>query len=123
MIQSEDSNSPDVQADKKRILKSIGSLFESQKFSDITFNVNGSKFRAHKVILSCQSEYFESMLKIREESDQSEIEMKDVDPSAFHTVLEFLYKGELGNWKEKMEDNFANILKAADMVFPKINKT
>lgn len=118
-IQSEDSNSPDVQADKEEFRKNIGSLFDSQKFCDVTFNVNGTKFRAHKLILSSRCQYFESMFSKWEETNQPEIELKDVDPSTFNTVLEFLYKGELLNWKDKMEDNVINIMKAADMVSSK----
>ena len=34
-------------------------LFESGKYTDVTFVVEGKKFRAHRVIVASQSAYFD----------------------------------------------------------------
>lgn len=81
-------------------------LFRSQEFTDVTFNVDGSKIFAHRVVLAARSEYFRALLYggMRETNPETEIEIKDTTASAFDALLKYIYSGKifLGDYKEEM---------------------
>lgn len=113
---SEDSNSPDVLEGGDEVTKFISMLFDTKKYSDVKFVVNGIEYRAHKIIL-LRFDYFESMFdKNWEEGKQNEIPIRDVEPEIFDIMMEFVYKGRLLNWTEKMEKYSVDLIKAANMV-------
>lgn len=118
-ITSEDSNSPEFQADIKEARKQIGDLFGAEIFSDVTFLVKGVKFRAHKLILSARCEYFKSMLSKFVEADANEVTIEDIEPEVFKIILEFIYKAQLSHHEEKLEAHAVDLIKAADMVCSK----
>ena len=72
------------------------SLWENQKYTDITFLISGHPVPAHKAILASQSEYFERLLfgELREAS-MDEIPLQDVPLEAFQNVLQYAYSGAL----------------------------
>lgn len=80
-------------------------LFRSQEFTDVTFNVDGSKIFAHRVVLAARSEYFRALLYggMRETNPETEIEIKDTTASAFDALLKYIYSGKifLGDYKEE----------------------
>ncbi|PIC48544.1 hypothetical protein B9Z55_007475 [Caenorhabditis nigoni] len=84
---------------------------EMKQFSDVTLEVKEQKFYVSKLYLSSHSPYFATLFLGKfQESEKSEIELKDVDPQDFQCYLEVLY-GENGI----DDDTVEGILSVADM--------
>ena len=59
-------------------------LLENEDGSDITFNVSGEKFRAHRLVLAARSPVFESeFLDVIGEAEERDIEVTDMEPKVF----------------------------------------
>ncbi|XP_042206116.1 BTB/POZ domain-containing protein 9-like isoform X2 [Homarus americanus] len=82
----------------------IGALYLNDEYSDVTLQVNGQIFRAHKVILAARSQYFRALLfgGLRE-SHQAEVEIKDTNLTAFKVLLKYIYTGWVSLSSEKEE--------------------
>ncbi|XP_071526505.1 BTB/POZ domain-containing protein 9-like isoform X2 [Panulirus ornatus] len=82
----------------------IGALYLNDEYSDVTLQVNGQTFRAHKVILAARSQYFRALLfgGLRE-SHQAEVEIKDTNLTAFKVLLKYIYTGLVSLSSEKEE--------------------
>lgn len=61
----------------------FGALLENLEGSDVTFDVDGEKFRAHKLILAARSPIFRSELLNTLEESKQEIVVKDLEPNVF----------------------------------------
>ena len=61
----------------------FGMLLESMEGSDITFNVAGEKFAAHKLVLAARSPKFRSKLFGCINEDKEEIIVTDLEPKVF----------------------------------------
>lgn len=73
----------------------FGMLLENEDGSDITFNVSGEKFRAHRLVLAARSPVFESeFLDVTGEEDR-DIEVTDMEPKVFKALLHYIYKDAL----------------------------
>ena len=74
-------------------------LLRSQKYTDVTFNVNGVRFHAHKVILAARCTYFKILLfgdmKEAQLGPEGEIPFSDTTPEALGLLLEYIYSGKL----------------------------
>ncbi|CAO4362791.1 unnamed protein product [Caenorhabditis nigoni] len=85
----------------------------AKESSDVVLVVGDRKFYVCKMYLSFHSSYFKSLFSGDfQESQKSEIELKDIDPEDFQDFLEVLY-GE----PSIDEYNCSGILKLADMYF------
>ncbi|WCJ43568.1 BTB-POZ and MATH domain 4 [Euphorbia peplus] len=73
----------------------FGVLLENEEFFDITFNVRGQKFHAHKLVLAARSPVFESEFFDALEEDNREIVVTDTEPKVFKALLHFIYKDTL----------------------------
>ncbi|PIC47930.1 hypothetical protein B9Z55_007099 [Caenorhabditis nigoni] len=74
----------------RKELRSFGE--EMKQFSDVILKVENRKFYVSKLYLSSQSLYFASLfLGQFQESEKSEIELKDVNPQDFQYYLEVIY--------------------------------
>lgn len=72
----------------------FGTLLENMEGSDITFNVAGEKFHAHKLVLAARSPMFRT--KFFEGSEENkEVEVTDVEPKVFKAMLHFIYRDSL----------------------------
>ncbi|XP_053597774.1 uncharacterized protein LOC103580797 isoform X2 [Microplitis demolitor] len=69
-------------------------LLERQAYCDVTLACEGQTLRAHKVVLSACSTYFDTILSQYEEKDPIVI-MRDVKFSDIKVLVEFMYKGEI----------------------------
>ncbi|CAP34838.1 Protein CBG17057 [Caenorhabditis briggsae] len=98
-------------------LRSFGE--DMKQFSDVTLKVKERKFYISKLFLSSHSPYFATLFLGRfQESEKSEIELKDVNPQDFQYYLEVLH---LENRID--DDTVQGILSVADMFdTPKIVK-
>ncbi|CAP29660.1 Protein CBG10347 [Caenorhabditis briggsae] len=78
---------------KWKFIKGLQSFGEEMKqFSDVTLKVKERKFYISKLYLSSHSPYFATLFLGRfQESEKSEIELKDVNPQDFQYYLEVLH--------------------------------
>lgn len=118
-IASEDSNSPEFQADIKEARKQMGDLFDTKIFSDVSFLVKGVNFRGHKNILSTRCEYFKALLTNLDEASANEITIEGIEPEVFNIILEFIYKAKLSHHEGKLEEHAVDLIKASNMVCSK----
>ncbi|KAK7792671.1 hypothetical protein R5R35_012517 [Gryllus longicercus] len=94
-----------------RLHDDLETLFENQKFSDVTLSVSGRELQAHKAILAARSPVFAAMFEHEmKERKFNRVEISDVDHEVFHEMLRFIYTGRSANLK-KMADG---LLAAAD---------
>ncbi|ULU08216.1 hypothetical protein L3Y34_019381 [Caenorhabditis briggsae] len=93
----------------RKDLRSFGE--DMKQFSDVTLKVKERKFYISKLYLSSHSPYFATLFLGRfQESEKSEIELKDVHPQDFQYYLEVLH---LENGID--DDTVQGILSVADM--------
>jgi len=77
-------------------------LLEEQKFVDVTLCCDGGMLRAHKIILSSCSPFFDVLLRDHP-SNNPIIVMNDVPLAEMKKVLEYMYKGELNVVQDEIE--------------------
>ena len=67
------------------------------RYTDITVVTKEKEFKAHKVVLACQSAFFETCLEERwkKEGDGSRIEMLDVSADIMEAILTYMYTGKV----------------------------
>ncbi|CAN6299405.1 unnamed protein product [Urochloa humidicola] len=74
-------------------------LLAAQTGADVTFEVGGETFRAHRCILAARSTVFEAELfgPMRESVDTAAIRVDDMDADVFRALLAFIYTEKLPN--------------------------
>ncbi|XP_037085634.1 broad-complex core protein isoforms 1/2/3/4/5-like [Pollicipes pollicipes] len=87
-------------------------LRENEAFVDVTLACEGSQLKAHKVVLSACSPYFQSLLLNNPCKHPIIILPRDVRYSDLRHVIEFVYKGEIDVAQEQLD----NLLQTADQV-------
>ncbi|XP_035676071.1 ankyrin repeat and BTB/POZ domain-containing protein 1-like [Branchiostoma floridae] len=80
-------------------------LLELGNYEDVEFEVHDEVFTAHKCILSARSGYFAEMLQTKWKN-KAHVQIKHslVNPSAFRSVLQYLYTGRLDTDVYNVED-------------------
>ncbi|CAG5124300.1 unnamed protein product [Candidula unifasciata] len=92
--------------------ENFAELVETEDYADITFIVDGARFRSHKVILAARSEFFRALLYGGMKESQpgtTEIELQDTPSVAFSALLKYIYTGRM-NLVEIQEENLLDIL-------------
>nr|CAD7447076.1 unnamed protein product [Timema bartmani] len=84
-------------------------LLERESFCDVTLACEGKTLRAHKVVLSACSTYFDMIFSQYEEKNPIVI-LKDVKFSDIKALVEFMYKGEIN----VDHSHLASLLKTAE---------
>lgn len=84
-----------IQVPESDVGTHFGMLLEDEESTDVTFNVSGVKFRAHKLVLVARSTVFETELSDRMEGDNLEIYIPDMEPKVFKALLHFIYSDAL----------------------------
>ena len=82
--------------------ENIGSwIFNSKKFCDFKIICNGKTFECHKIVLSCQSDVFDTMFANMNmaEAKSGEVEVNDIKAEVMETMLYFLYNQEIKDTK------------------------
>lgn len=88
-------------------------------FCDITLNVKGEHFQAHKIILASCSDYFHAMFNGNmRESNRKLIPIVGMDVEVMHLVLNFIYTGSI----PLSVDNVEKVMGAANMMLIKTLK-
>jgi len=94
---SQDDEPVCIQLDKKLGHQLVCSLKKNRySFTDVTLLVDGEKIRAHKIILSAFSPYFEALLSPNMlEGNKEEIEIHNLNALALETMIDFAYSGTI----------------------------
>ncbi|XP_062167279.1 BTB/POZ and MATH domain-containing protein 4 isoform X3 [Alnus glutinosa] len=73
----------------------FGMLLDNEECSDVTFNVSGEKFHAHKLVLAARSPVFETEFFNGMDEDNHEIVITDMEPKVFKALLQYIYTDTL----------------------------
>nr|XP_018901521.1 PREDICTED: uncharacterized protein LOC109033383 isoform X2 [Bemisia tabaci] len=84
-------------------------LLERESFCDVTLACEGKTLRAHKVMLSACSTYFDHIFSQHEENNPIVI-LKDVKFADIKALVHFMYKGEIN----VENSNLSSLLKTAE---------
>lgn len=79
---------------QNNMLDVFGSLLSKESFVDVSIACDGTILKAHKVILSACSSFFEEIFNTTP-CRHPVIVMKDVDLCDLKAVIQFMYKGEV----------------------------
>lgn len=86
-------------------------LLQSESFVDVTLACDGNSIKAHKMILSACSPYFQSLF-YDNPCQHPIIIMRDVKWAELKAAVEFMYKGEIN----VSQDQIGPLLKIAEML-------
>lgn len=111
-----------IQVPESDIGAHFGMLLDNMEGSDITFNVAGEKFHAHKLVLAARSPAFRSEFFDKMVGDEQEVSVADMEPKVFKAMLHFVYRDALpedesvasGSCSPISETLTAKLLAAAD---------
>ncbi|KAJ4801155.1 BTB/POZ/MATH-domain protein [Rhynchospora pubera] len=100
------------------INENFATLLENNEMADITFEVDGETFAAHKLVLSARSPVFKAELfGGMAESKMESIQIKDIKPAIFKAMLHFIYSDSLPDMSDDdipIVTQVQLLLKAAD---------
>ena len=86
-------------------------LLTNQTLTDVTLQVEGKEFKAHKVVLAAWSPVFAAMFKEgTKEHQDNYVNIEDIDSDVFDVFLRFLYSGQV----EHLDEIYFDLLAAAD---------
>ncbi|KAJ3704866.1 hypothetical protein LUZ61_008571 [Rhynchospora tenuis] len=101
------------------INENFAELLESKEMADITFEIDGELFAAHKLVLSARSPVFKAEFSGRmAESKMKTIKIKDIKPVTFKAMLHFIYTDSLPDMSDKdipIVTQVQHLYKAADI--------
>ncbi|XP_065556290.1 zinc finger and BTB domain-containing protein 39-like isoform X2 [Artemia franciscana] len=92
------------------MLKVFTKLMQSEQFTDVTLAAEGKTLKAHRVILSACSAYFEKLLSESGDKNYPIILLRDITYLDLSAIVEFMYKGEI----HVTQDNLGSLLKTAE---------
>lgn len=98
----------------------FGMFLENGEGSDVTFNVCGVKFRAHKLVLAARSPEFENEFFNGMEDHDHEIVVHDMEPKVFKALLHFLYTDNLIEDEEFSESSSSCMPSLSDILAAKL---
>uniref|UniRef100_A0A336LUJ3 CSON005144 protein n=1 Tax=Culicoides sonorensis TaxID=179676 RepID=A0A336LUJ3_CULSO len=94
-----DTADPNWQASKSTVRERNAAMFNNELMSDVQFVVGSEsdiqKIPAHKYVLATGSSVFYAMFYGGLAEDKEEIQVPDVEPAAFLTLLKYLYCDEI----------------------------
>ncbi|MBA0832803.1 hypothetical protein Goarm_017168 [Gossypium armourianum] len=108
-----------IQVPESDIGSHFGILLENEEGSDITFNVFGEKFHAHKLVLAARSPVFEAEFSDRMEDD-NEIVVTDMEPKVFKALLHFIYRDSLIDDEEFVGTSSSSMPSVSDALAAKL---
>lgn len=86
---------------QSNMLEVFERLFLDERFVDVTLACEGHLIKAHKVVLSASSTYFQEIFTTTP-CPHPVIIMKDVQLKDLRKILEFMYKGEINVRKQEI---------------------
>lgn len=96
---------------QRTIMSAFRTLLENGAFADCTLSAEGISVRAHKIVLSACSRYFETILA--QQFDKHPIfVLKDVKFEELRAIIDYMYKGEV----IVSSDQIAGLLEVAKLL-------
>ena len=79
----------------ERMMRKMETHHTKGQLCDVTLIVGQHRIHGHRIVLSAASDYFAAMFTndVRE-ATQEEVKMKDVDPEALSSLVNYMYTGE-----------------------------
>jgi len=112
---------PEIRVPGRDLHLHIGELLVSQEGADVTFDVDGEAFAAHRIILAARSPVFEAELygsSSTTETDAHTVTVRDMRPDTFRALLHFIYTDSLPAMShlgmDEMRELLQHLLAAAD---------
>ena len=91
-------NQLQAQVAEFKIFQDLGSLFENQKFTDVTLSVDGKDLLVHKAILAARSSVFAAMFEHEMKgSRENRVVIQDVSYEAVKEMVAYIYTGKSPN--------------------------
>ena len=79
----------------ERLMHKMAAYHDRRQLCDVILIAGQKRLPAHRLVLSAASDYFSAMFTHDlQEATQEEIRMKDVDPEALASLLQYMYTGE-----------------------------
>ncbi|KAF7067294.1 hypothetical protein CFC21_073201 [Triticum aestivum] len=108
-----------IEVPKPDVLRQFGDLLQTKLGADVTFEVGGETFDAHRCVLATRSSVFRAQLfGSMMEGTTSVIHIEDMAPSVFRALLTFIYNDSLPKKEYDEEDEqvtwLQHLLVAAD---------
>lgn len=72
-----------VQVPDSELGSHFGVLLDSMEGSDVTFDIAGEKFPAHKLVLAARSPFFKSKFFNEPDANNTEVTINDLEPKVF----------------------------------------
>lgn len=94
---------------QSNMLNVFRDLLASEKFVDVTLVCEGFKVRAHKMVLSACSPFFQEVF-VSNPCKHPVIILKDMNHFELNSILEFMYRGEVN----VSQDKLGTLLKSAE---------
>ncbi|KAJ3704724.1 hypothetical protein LUZ61_008429 [Rhynchospora tenuis] len=83
----------------------FGKLLEDRENADVTFDVDGELFHAHRLVLATRSPVFKAELYgMMHEHNSMNIKIQDMDPLVFRSLLHFIYTDSLPDEDGEFDD-------------------
>jgi speckle-type POZ protein len=80
----------------------LAMMSDKQEFTDVSFNVGGESFSAHRLVLAARSPVFKAELYgPMAESKMTSITIQDMEASTFRSMLHYMYHGSLPDAGQK----------------------
>ncbi|XP_051177645.1 BTB/POZ and MATH domain-containing protein 1-like [Lolium perenne] len=98
---------PKIDMPPSDMAEHVGRLLEEKGGFDVSFNVRGETFRAHRFVLAMRSPVFKAELygPMREASKGHRITIEDMQPAVFRALLHFIYTDSLPRKHLEGDDN------------------
>nr|CAB3494648.1 unnamed protein product [Digitaria exilis] len=120
-LRSEDrsAHAPFVVVPPSDLNQHLGNLFVAEDGADVTFQVAGKAFKAHRFLLAARSPVFKAELLGGMKESRAiigdHIQIDDILPQVFETLLHFVYNDSLPEMEGQEEAMMAqHLLEAAD---------
>jgi speckle-type POZ protein len=97
-----DPNTWDIGCTMSDIGQHLDYLLQNKVGADVTFEVSGETFSAHRCVLAARSTVFRAQLfgPMKEGTTASVIQIKDMEAKVFKTLLNFIYTGSCLDMEE-----------------------
>ncbi|KAI6669710.1 hypothetical protein NL676_004595 [Syzygium grande] len=109
-----------IKVPKSDIGAHFGMLLENMEGSDITFDVSGEKFHAHRLVLAARSSVFRSELFDGASENKREIVVDDLEPAVFKALLYFIYTDNLPEDEKSVTSCSGHALSTSETLLVKL---
>ncbi|KAL6592671.1 hypothetical protein ACP70R_049346 [Stipagrostis hirtigluma subsp. patula] len=106
---------PAVVPPKSDLQKDLAHLLWNKQGTDVTIDVGGETFHAHRWLLAARSAEFKETVNPAEKKAATRIQIEDMEPLVFKSLLHFMYTDTLPKTEEEAMSAMASgLLAAAD---------